>query len=180
MHAMDFAADSLLLIIISFSLYTDLKVGKIYNFVTLPSMAAGIIFNSLKYQTDSIHVGFLNSVFGLLLAYVVFIVPYFMGALGAGDVKLLMAIGALKGPHFMFISILAIGVASFLLSLLVICVDIANKYRLAGLVNMIIMFFNSFVMVKDDDIKPFLKKNLKFGISIFFGTIIAYVYCQLK
>lgn len=181
MHAMDFAADSLLLIIISFSLYTDLRAGKIYNFVTFPSMGAGILFNTLKYQTGSYYVGFFNSIFGILTALAIFTIPYILGGQAAGDLKLQMAVGSLKGPYFMFVSAIATGLVSFLLSIFVICVLYALKHKLSGLVNKLIMFSNNFIIVKDDDdLKPFLKKNLKFGISIFWGTLFTYIYFMMQ
>lgn len=168
--------DIILFSILFISLYTDLKSGKIYNKVTLPAMAGGLLLNYLLPGQSGSYAGLINSVYGILLAFVVFVLPYFMGALGGGDVKLLMAIGALKGHLFLFYSILAIGVVSFFLSLLVFGMDMMKNYKLSGILNMMVIYFNNNVMVSNEELKPMLKKNLKFGVSITFGTIIAYIY----
>src|SRR5262249_40415373 len=44
--------------------------------------------------------GFLLSVFGLLLGAAIFLLPVAAGGRGAGDLKLLAAVGALGGPVF--------------------------------------------------------------------------------
>jgi prepilin peptidase CpaA len=44
--------------------------------------------------------GFSDSGLGLLAGLGIMLIPFVLGAMGAGDVKLMAAIGALKGPHF--------------------------------------------------------------------------------
>jgi len=166
--------------ILFISLYTDLKSGKIYNTLTLPAIAGGLLLNYMAPGQPSAYAGLLDSVYGILLALIVFIFPYLIGALGGGDVKLLMAIGALKGYLFLFYSILSIGVVSFFLSLFVFLLDMMKNYKLTGILNMIVIFFNNRVMVSNEELKPMLKKNLKFGVSITFGTIIAYIYLRYR
>ena len=168
--------DIILFSILFISLYTDLKSGKIYNWVTLPAMAGGLLLNFMISGQATAYAGLLNSVYGILVALIIFVLPYLIGALGGGDVKLLMAIGALKGYIFLFYSVLAIGVVSFFLSLFVFLLDMMKSYKLSGILNMAVIYFNNNVMVSNEEIKPMLKKNLKFGVSITFGTIIAYLY----
>ncbi|HNY13549.1 MAG TPA: A24 family peptidase [Candidatus Wallbacteria bacterium] len=168
--------DIILFSILFISLYTDLKSGKIYNWVTLPAMAGGLLLNFMISGQATAYAGLLNSVYGILVALIIFVLPYLIGALGGGDVKLLMAIGALKGYVFLFYSVLAIGVVSFFLSLFVFLLDMMKSYKLSGILNMAVIYFNNNVMVSNEEIKPMLKKNLKFGVSITFGTIIAYLY----
>ena len=43
--------------------------------------------------------GFFGSLAGIAIGFAVLILPYLMGILGAGDVKLLMGIGAWIGGH---------------------------------------------------------------------------------
>lgn len=176
---MTLAIDIILFTILVISLVTDLRSGKIYNTVTMPSIIAGICLNAIA-SPGGAFVGFLNSFYGIALAIAVFILPYFIGALGAGDVKLLMAIGALKGHIFMFYAILAIGLVSFLLSAMVFAMDLMKNYKFSGILNMAVIYFNNRVMVSDDELKPLLKRNLKFGVSIAFGTIFAYIYLKSR
>jgi prepilin peptidase CpaA len=44
--------------------------------------------------------GLRSSMLGWLLGAAILLLPYLLGGIGAGDVKLLAAIGALKGPEF--------------------------------------------------------------------------------
>jgi len=169
--------DSLLFFIISISLYTDLKSGKIYNCFTLPSIIAGFILNMLLNPANRF-AGLSNSFLGFAIAFAFFIIPYVFGALGAGDVKLLMAIGALKGYSFIIYTTIATGLVSFILALLVFIMEAAKSYKFRGLLNIIVSFYYKNVLVTKDELQPILKKNLKFGISIFFGTIIAYFYMK--
>lgn len=79
--------DIILFSILFISLYTDLKSGKIYNWVTLPAMAGGLLFNFLISGQSGGYVGLLNSGYGILVALIVFVFPYLIGALGGGDVN---------------------------------------------------------------------------------------------
>jgi len=171
--------DFTLSVALLYSLYTDLKYGKIYNLITLPVIAAGFVFNFFS-NPDGHLAGLYDSLAAVLIAYAFFIVPFFLGALGGGDVKLMMAIGALKGCVFLFYSIISIGLVSFALSLLVFMMHIFKDHKFSGTLNILISFYHKNVLVGGDELRPILKKNLKFGISIFLGTIIAYVYMLKK
>jgi prepilin peptidase CpaA len=89
-------ADLTLLILIVICLYTDLRERRIYNLVVLPVAALGVLVNSLQHGLAGLE----SSIAGLGLGVALFILPFAMGGLGAGDVKLLGAIGALKGASF--------------------------------------------------------------------------------
>jgi len=167
--------DVLFILTLFYCLYTDLRYGKIYNFITIPLIIFGLSFNSyLSTITGSIPL--INSIYGVFLAFVLFIIFYFLGVLGAGDIKLFMGIGALKGHIFLIHAILFAGVVSLILSLMVFLFFALRSYKFKGVINFMILFFHNNVMVANEELKPILKKNLKFGISIVFGTIIAYIY----
>jgi prepilin peptidase CpaA len=44
------------------------------------------------------------------------VIPFALGGIGAGDVKLLGIIGALKGPDFVFIAFLAAAITGGIMS----------------------------------------------------------------
>lgn len=50
--------------------------------------------------------GLLFSLGGLTLGIAIFLIPYLMGGMGAGDVKLMGAVGAVIGPKGVFIAFL--------------------------------------------------------------------------
>ena len=76
------------------SVVEDVRRQKIPNVVTFPAMVMGVAGHSLLAGMD----GFLYSAGGLALGMGLFMIPYLMGGMGAGDVKLMGACGAVFGP----------------------------------------------------------------------------------
>jgi len=106
----------LLWIIVLISLYTDLKERKIYNKVVIPGMALGLALNGWQDGTA----GIFFSLKGLLLGLGLFFLPFLLGGIGAGDVKLLGAVGAVKGPLFVAWTGLGTGVAGGVIALVIL------------------------------------------------------------
>lgn len=80
------------------AVYTDVRWGKILNVLTLPAMLTGVVVNTAFGGGD----GLLLSLGGLGLGFGLFIVSALFGRiLGGGDIKLLMAVGALQGAYFL-------------------------------------------------------------------------------
>lgn len=86
-------------VLILASLYHDLKFSRIPNVITVSGMAAGIGLHSVFNDWQ----GILFSVAGCLAGLLVVAMLYFIGAVGAGDVKLFGAIGALCGAQYTLI-----------------------------------------------------------------------------
>jgi len=81
------------LIILCIALYFDLRYKRIPNKLCLLALLLGIIINSY-FDSWS---GFIQSIFGAGLALLLLIPVYKFKMLGAGDVKLMIGIGALSG-----------------------------------------------------------------------------------
>lgn len=77
---------------------TDLRGQRIPNWLTFPAMAFALIFHGTTQGLD----GLLFSLAGLALGCGVMLLPYLFGAMGAGDVKLMMATGAFLGASATF------------------------------------------------------------------------------
>ena len=90
---------------IGISLIEDLRHQRIPNAVTYPTMALAVGYHSFSSGLN----GLSFSAGGLALGIAFFIVPYLLGGMGAGDVKLMGAAGAIFGPKGICIaSILAV------------------------------------------------------------------------
>lgn len=89
------------MITLCIAVITDLRSHRIYNWLTFPAIALGLLLNSFAARSP----GFLFALGGLGIACLSLIL-FALGAMGAGDVKLLGAVGALMGPHFAFWSLL--------------------------------------------------------------------------
>lgn len=86
-----------LFLLLFIAVFTDIKKRKIYNWLTFPGMLIGIIMNTLYYSSADKFTGLMFSLQGLLLGIIIFFVPFAIGGLGAGDLKLLGLIGAFLG-----------------------------------------------------------------------------------
>lgn len=84
---------SIVLVIALISAYTDLRYRKILNIVTLPAMVLGIIIQFSFFGFP----GLLSALLGFLIGFVFFFLFYIFGGMGAGDVKLMGALGILFG-----------------------------------------------------------------------------------
>jgi len=71
----------------------DVRSRRVPNWLTLTGVALGIGLNTFLYETPGLWV----SLKGLGLAFAVYFVLYLLRGMGAGDVKLMAAVGATSG-----------------------------------------------------------------------------------
>ena len=86
----------------------DLRSQKIPNIITFPSMLIALTYNTIINGTE----GLLFSAGGIAAGIAILIIPYLMGGMGAGDAKLMGAIGGFigaKAAFFAFFLIAAVG-----------------------------------------------------------------------
>lgn len=90
------ALDTVLLVALLISVVTDIKSRIIYNKVVFPGLIAAFL----------LHVGFggvaglFHAFAGFAVGFALLLIPYLIGGMGAGDVKLLALVGACKGYVF--------------------------------------------------------------------------------
>jgi prepilin peptidase CpaA len=72
----------------------DLRLRRIPNWLNLGGVILGLCFNTYIWAGR----GAMDSSLGLLLALAIYIPLYALRGMGAGDVKLMAAIGAIAGP----------------------------------------------------------------------------------
>lgn len=91
MDGMIYVRIGALLVLIAWAAWTDVKSRRIPNKLTLPFAIAGFILHAL----EDFPAGLVTALVGFAVGFGVFLIPYLMKAMGAGDVKLMAAIGAL-------------------------------------------------------------------------------------
>ncbi|HHY97218.1 MAG TPA: peptidase A24 [Firmicutes bacterium] len=80
------------------AVYIDVWSGKIPNALVALGFLSGFVLNSVEAGLG----GLLLSLEGAFLGLALLFIPFALGGMGAGDVKLLGAIGALIGPQGVF------------------------------------------------------------------------------
>lgn len=162
---------SITLIIIIIAMLWDLRTRKIPNIITLPIIFIGIIINFFNNGFTGIG----NSLLGLVIGIMLLLLPFIMKGIGAGDVKLLGAIGALNGVGFVFNTFLYSAIAGGILAI----IYAFYKGYLRTLTTKLFSFIIGFITktTNKETIKMMNERSLKFpyGIALFFGTITAYL-----
>lgn len=161
------------------SLITDIKYRRILNIITLPAILFGIVY----YTTTQGWNGFLFSGKGFLVGMGILLIPYLLGGMGAGDVKLMAAIGALTGTTFTMYAFFYIGLIGGIIALIMILKTkgLANSFK--SFWYCIKSFFYSFLlfrsnlgaMVINDDKQNNSRIVFPYGVAIVLGTLCAFV-----
>jgi prepilin peptidase CpaA len=113
---MDSVLFILLAIALSIAVIEDVRRQKIPNLVTFPGMVVAIVLHCLSTGLN----GFLFSTGGLAVGMGLFLIPYMMGGMGAGDIKLMGAAGAVFGPKGIIIASILVVLAGGLYGFIIV------------------------------------------------------------
>jgi prepilin peptidase CpaA len=108
-----YAVDFLLIAGLLHAVFTDLRARRISNRITYPLMLVGLVGNGVMGGWG----GLAHSGLGWAAGLGLMLIPFLLGAMGAGDVKLMAAIGAIKGPEFVLSAALYASVAGGLVAI---------------------------------------------------------------
>jgi prepilin peptidase CpaA len=95
------------LICASIGAFYDLRSGRIPNRVTGPAMAAGL---TMHWIASGRH-GLTDSALAGLIAGAIFLIFFFAGGMGGGDVKLMAAVGCISGLSHLGLIVIATAIA---------------------------------------------------------------------
>lgn len=119
-------AVGVLAVVLIVAAYTDLRYGKIYNWLTLPAVALGVIGHTLAGGLAGgpgtwSPLGLAGSLLGLAVGFLPLLVIWqTTRGINGGDVKLMAAVGALTGWQFTLSSMFYGLIAAALMALAVI------------------------------------------------------------
>ncbi len=113
---MDINLIILLAVVLAIAAFTDIRSRRIPNWLTYPAMAAAMGYHMYLNGMN----GFLFSAGGLGLGLIFFIFFYLSGGMGAGDVKLMGAVGGFTGSFGVFIAFLCTALIGGIYALAVI------------------------------------------------------------
>ena len=105
--------EGILLGIVATAAVIDFRTRRIPNWLTLSAVLLGLVLQTLLRGLPGLLTGFL----GLLVGAGLFFIPFALGGMGPGDVKLMAAVGAFLGPPGALWAALMTGVAGGVLAL---------------------------------------------------------------
>ncbi len=164
-----------LLVILAIAVIHDIRFKKIPNLLTYPCMFTAIIYHTYMNGLA----GFLFSLEGIGLGMAVLMIFYLMGGMGAGDVKLMGAVGGILGPKGVFIAFLFTAIVGGIYSLILLAFhgDLIEKLKRYG------MILKGFILTKNiinvSSSKKKTKLRLCYGVAIAIGTMISLFFRDL-
>jgi prepilin peptidase CpaA len=160
-----------LLIILAVAVATDLLYRKIPNVLTFSAIVLGIIYHIMSNGLD----GLWFSSGGVLLGLGLLLVFYLPGMMGAGDVKLMGAVGSILGPAGVFKAFLFTAIAGGIYAVIVL----AYHGQLVGFMKRIALSMKLSLMTGRPALEPNEGKAspiLCYGIAIAIGTSLSLVF----
>jgi prepilin peptidase CpaA len=147
----------------------DLKYHKIPNWLTLPALLLGVVIN-IALNPGEWYFPFA----GLLAGFILLFIPFALGGIGGGDLKLLAALGAILGVRAVLWIFLIGGVAGGLFS----AVAIIFKMGLREGSIRIFSIFSSIGNVKNQNktADSPSKQYIPYGLAIVFGLVITLIF----
>lgn len=92
---MPFILKVILAVLAGTAAYYDIRFRRVPNWLTLSGLFLGFGVNLVLFHMD----GFALTIEGMLVAFTIYFPFYLIRGMGAGDVKLMAAIGSLAGPR---------------------------------------------------------------------------------
>ncbi|HYE81881.1 MAG TPA: prepilin peptidase [Clostridia bacterium] len=154
------------------SLLSDLKTYKIKNSITFSFMLAGLAVN-LAFEG---YKGLVFSLQGILLPAVCLIILYAVRVVGAGDIKLLSAVGAVMGSGFALYAAVYSFICGGLIASCIILLRNNWKERFSYLFAYIKSCFLSMELLQYSDFHDIKETGrFHFSVAVASGTVLAII-----
>ncbi|MDZ7666369.1 MAG: A24 family peptidase [Desulfotignum sp.] len=173
-YALDGPALVFLGIVMAAAAYTDFTRQKIPNILTFSTFFAGLGYHGMVHGMPGVYFSLAGAGTGLGLL----IIFYMLSAMGAGDVKLMAAAGAILGAKGIFITFLITAIYGGIYSLIMI---LTRRDIFKGFFKELFNTLLTFLLIKKyDPVKVSeneKRPRLCYGIAIALGT---FTYMGLK
>lgn len=149
------------------AIVTDLRSSRIPNWLTIPAMIFGLAVHAWLHGLE----GLLFGLYGLLVGAGLFLLIHLSGNIGAGDVKLMAAVGAMVGAE----SALESGVLAILVGGLYALGAMIYQWGLVSTVSRLSGVFQGLAVTggqvawAHELTLPF---RLRYGVAIAVGTLL--------
>jgi len=162
--------DVTIVAILIICMVTDILHRKIFNKVIFPSLIVALIFNLIGFGFQGIQI----YAFGFLAGFGIFLIPFILNWIGAGDLKLVALIGAFKGFEFAIYASLIIAVIGAICSLLYV---IKNKEFKTTMVK--IGYFLSGFFIHKKNLTSYSQEKasstIPYGVAICIGGVLTII-----
>lgn len=162
--------DIVLLIVLVVCVVTDVRKRLIYNKIIFPALILSFSFH-IVFDGWS---GLGYSLIGFLIGFCILLIPYFMGGMGAGDVKLLSLIGALKGPVFVINTSIYMALVGGGVALIILLFSSGGSGRFNYYFKWMYLRFKG-IRVPLAKTKESMKTTYPYGVAIAGGAILSFV-----
>ncbi|HEY0828977.1 MAG TPA: A24 family peptidase [Bacilli bacterium] len=161
----------LLITFIIAAFITDIRKQIIPNKLTAIASLAGLLWNLINKGLE----GLLFSLAGLISGFVALLLLFLFKAIGAGDVKLFAAVGAIAGTEFVIHSVIYSVIYAGLIGMVIL---LARKEFVKRMARIIVYIFHSIVLL---DLKFLVLKKKEcltfpFMYAVVPGVLTVYIY----
>ncbi len=160
---------SIILIIASIA---DLLYKKIPNRLTYSSLVIGIFFQLAFKGSD----GLFHSLQGIGIGFALTFIIYLAGGLGAGDVKLMAAIGAFLGPKEIFLAFIFSSLLSGVYAIILLAFHGFIFQTFKRYFNMIKTLVLTLQLIYIPPLSAERRLGVRFGVMIALGTLLTKFY----
>ena len=153
--------------ILILSAVIDFLRQKIPNLITYPSMVIALSYHGVMRGID----GLIFSLAGLAVGISLFLLPYLMGGMGAGDAKLMGVVGAMIGVKAVFFAFFCTAIVGVIYALVLI---LTHRAHFAIFFRNQLTTFKTFILTRQYIPDPIHnsqnRPKLCYGIAIAIGT----------
>ncbi len=150
----------------------DLLYKKIPNWLTYSSLLFGIILQSFFRGYD----GFMFSFQGIGIGFIIPFIIYMAGGFGAGDVKLMAAIGSFVGPKEIFIIFVFSSLLSGIWAIILLSIHGFIFHTLRRYYNILKTIFFARQLIYIPPLSGEKKLRIRFGIMVALATFLIELY----
>jgi len=159
----------ILFIVLMLAVISDLRYQRIPNWLTLSTFILAVMYHAVSHGLS----GLLFALEGGVIGILVLMLPYLMGGMGAGDAKLMGAVGALLGPQGVFLAFILTALigGGYAVAILAFYGNLGRTLQRYWLV--LRTFFMTgkltYMPPSEEEAKP----RLRYGVAIALGTILS-------
>ncbi len=151
---------------------TDIRSRRIPNWLTYSAMLLGVGYHTMVNGAQ----GFFFGAGGLFLGLALLIVFYLAGGMGAGDVKLMGAVGALLGPKGVFVAFIFTALVGGIYAIILLLV----RFRVRGTAVLLSTMFSSLRCGTSLTAAPVGTSGrttvLNYGVAIAIGVVLSIIW----